>query len=139
MRQFMAFFVVLVLASSSSAVISVKGGLAGGAANLGLVMDRELNEKTTLAGEVDYGMGSGYSVMGAGVSVKMTARENLGVGAAVNYSIYSAAVNNGMQDVTDLSGVGVGAFAELKLRERFYGQVGYDTRLGVLAGVSYIL
>lgn len=138
MKHLGVLFLVLLLCSSVFASVAVKGGLAGGAFRLGAVLDRPVNDKVSLAGEAGYAVGN-YSVMTAGVSAKYFLRENLSAGLGVNYSSYSTAVTNiaGVGNVASGGGVGGEVFAELKLREGILGQLGYDSRLGAVAEISY--
>jgi len=139
-KKFIFMVLVLALAVPCFASISVKGGLAGGAFRLGATADRTLKDNLNLVGEVGYGFGSGYSLGSASVGLQSNIRENIYLGAEVCYSSYSSAVKLGLPavDITELGGFGIGVYAGLK-RDKMYGQVGYDTRLGALAEAGYIV
>jgi opacity protein-like surface antigen len=120
--------------------ISVKAGLAGGAGRLGVVLDRQVNAKTAFVGEIGYAVGNAYSILTAGVGGVMTLRENLAVGLEVTYSSYSEKVKLSLptMDITEKSGVGGELFVKLT-RDKLYGQLGYDTRLGGVAEVGLVV
>ncbi len=140
MRFSIAFFLVLVLTSASLAAVSAKAGLAGGAFRIAGAIDRQMNDKISLSGEIGYGIGNGYSVITGGASGIVKLREDIYAGVGLNYSSYSSAVKLGFPsvDITEKSGVGGGIFAGLT-RDKLYGQVGYDTRLGAVAEAGYVV
>ena len=123
------------------AAISAKAGLAGGTLRISAVLDRPLNDKTVVAGEVGYGFGNSYNIASVAATGKYLIRDNLSVGASLGYSSYSTAAKNilGVGDASSGGGVGGGVFAEFKVREGMSGQVGYDSRLGIIAEASYSL
>jgi len=132
--------IMLALSVPSFAAISVKGGLAGGAFRLGATLDRPLTNNLNLLGDLGYGFGNGYSLLTAAAGVQTKIKDNIYIGADVCYSSYSSAVRLGLPavDITDLSGVGLGIFAGLT-RDKLYGQIGYDTRLGAIAEAGYVV
>jgi hypothetical protein len=123
------------------AAIYGKAGLAGGTLRVSAVLDRPLNDKTVIAGEAGYGFGNNYTIVSAAATGKYLVRENLNLGAIISYSSYSTAASNilGVGSSASGGGMGGGVFAEFKLREGIYGQLGYDNRLGVIAEASYYL
>jgi len=140
MRVVASLILVFLLVSPSLAAISAKAGLAGGAFRVAGAVDRQINDKLSLVGEAGYGIGNQYSLLAAGVSGIFNVRENIYAGAGVNYSSYSDTVRLGLPavDITEKSGVGAGVFAGFK-RDKMYGQVGYDTRLGAVAEAGYVV
>ena len=140
MKWLLIVLIMLALSVPSFAAISVKGGLAGGAFRLGATLDRPLTNNLNLLGDLGYGFGNGYSLLTAAAGVQAKIRDNIYIGADVCYSSYSSAVRLGLPavDITDLSGVGLGIFAGLT-RDKLYGQIGYDTRLGAIAEAGYVV
>lgn len=140
MRVLVTLFLLVVLVVPSFAAISAKGGLAGGAFRIAAVMDKPVRDNVDVLGELGYGFGSGYSLLTVGVSGKTYVRNNLYLGAGVNYSSYTEPVKLSIGgDITDKSGVGFGVFAGMNVREGIYAQVGYDTRLGGIAEAGYTI
>jgi len=139
-EKFLIVLIILALTVPSFAAVSVKGGLAGGAFSLGATIDRPLRENMTLLGDLGYGFGNGYSLLTAAAGVQTKIRDNIYIGADVCYSSYSSAVRLGLPavDITNLSGVGLGVYAGLT-RDKLYGQIGYDTRLGAVAEAGYVV
>ncbi len=128
-----------VKAQKSSEGLSVKGGLAGGAARLGVSFDKKVKE-TMMVMEAGYGIGNQYSLMSAGVGIKLPVKESLYAGASVNYSAYSDAVKLSIGgEIKEKAGVGFGVFAGSRIKEDLSIQAGYDTRLGLIAEASYKL
>ncbi len=136
----LSLVLVFVFTCSSFAAVSAKGGLAGGAFRLSAAVDRPINDKVTLAGELGYGIGNNYSLVSAGVDVQTNIKNNIYIGAEVSYSSYSNPVTLGLPavDINDKSGVGGGIYAGLT-RDKMYAQAGYDTRMGAIAEAGYIL
>ena len=140
MKWLLIVLIMLALSVPSFAAISVKGGLAGGAFRLGATLDHPLTNNLNLLGDLGYGFGNGYSLLTAAAGVQTKIKDNIYIGADVCYSSYSSAVRLGLPavDITDLSGVGLGIFAGLT-RDKLYGQIGYDTRLGAIAEAGYVV
>jgi hypothetical protein len=140
MKRAIVSLFILVLSFPSFGAVIAKAGLAGGAFRIAGEIDRQLNDKISLIGEVGYGIGNQYSLLTAGTSGIFNIKENFYAGVGVNYSSYSNTVRLGLPaiDITEKSGVGAGVFAGLK-RDKMYGQIGYDTRLGAVAEAGYIV
>lgn len=126
--------------AKSEMPISVKAGLAGGAGRLGLVVDRQIKERTALTGELGYAIGNSYSILTAGLGVTKEIRDNLAVGLEVTYSSYSEKVKLSLPtlDINDKSGIGGELFVKMT-RDKLYGLIGYDTRLGGVAEVGLVV
>ncbi len=140
MRAIFTLMLVMVLASGSFAAISVKGGLAGGAARVALAADlKQINDKFGISGDIGYGFGQ-YTLVTAGLSGTYKIKDDMYAGLAVEYSSYSTAVTLGFPsiNITDKSGVGFGVFAGMT-RDKMYVQAGYDTRLGAIAEAGYVI
>jgi len=138
-RGITAIILAAVLASASLAAVSAKAGLAGGSFRVAGVFDRQLNDKFGILGEVGYGINSGqYDVITAGASGVFKIRDPYYIGAGAIYSSYSAPASLAIPkvDITEKTGVGLGIFAGMT-RDKMYGQLGYDTRLGVIAEAGY--
>ena len=107
---------------------------------MGVVLDRQVNDKTALTGEIGYAIGNSYSILTAGVGAVMALREGLAVGLEVTYSSYSEKVKLSLPtiDITEKSGVGGELFVKMT-RDKLYGQLGYDTRLGGVAEVGLVV
>ena len=131
---------IVALSVPSLAAVSLRGGLAGGAFRISAVMDRPIRDNISLAGELGYALGNGYTLATGGIDLQTTIKNDFYLGAEVSYSSYSSAVRLGLPavDITDRSGVGVGVFAGMT-RDKMFGQVGYDTRLGAVAEAGYII
>ena len=119
---------------------SLKGGLAGGAFRIAGTIDRKIGENCSVGGEIGYGVGNGYNVYSLGISCQHNFKSNVYVGLEASYSGYSNAITLGIPstNITDLNDVGVGLFVGMK-RDRTYGQIGYDTRLGAIAEAGYLV
>jgi hypothetical protein len=137
MRFIVSIVLLLALASVSFAACSVKGGLAGGALRVSGVCDRPFNDKWNIGCEAGYALGNGYNIMSLGVSGIYEVKENIYAGLELSYSSYSSPVMLSLpsMQVTEKSGMGMGAFAGMKKDNKF-AQVGYDTRLGMVGEVG---
>ncbi|KAF0134173.1 MAG: hypothetical protein FD145_816 [Candidatus Saganbacteria bacterium] len=131
---------VIISASSSFASISVRAGLSGGAFKVAGAADRQLNDRFNISGELGYGIGNQYSVLVGGGSIYTYLRDVIYAGIGACYSSYSETVSLSFptMDVTTKSGVGINAFLGMT-RDKLYGQVGYDTRLGAVAEAGYLV
>ena len=137
MKQLLVLSLIAILASSSMAAISGKAGLAGGGLQIGALTDKAINDKATMVGDIGYAFGSGYGVLSIGGSVKYAVKDNLNAGIGISYSSYSAGVTiSGPGNISSGGGVGIGIFADTKVRDNIIGQIGYDTRLGLIALLS---
>lgn len=122
------------------AAISAKAGLAGGGLQIGAVVDKVLNEKATIAGDIGYAFGNNYTVASLGASIKTPVRNNINLGLGLSYSSFSTGVTlSGPGNIASGGGVGVNIFADTMIKDNIRGQVGYDTRQGLLALVSFVV
>ncbi|MFA4905499.1 MAG: hypothetical protein WC645_03245 [Candidatus Margulisiibacteriota bacterium] len=143
MKKILTLTIVLIVAFSTAsfAAVSVKGGLAGGAGRLAIATDlRQINPDLGLSGELGYGIGNSYSVLTAGLGIVKNIRDNLAVGLEVTYSSYSEKVRLSLPtiDINEKSGVGGELFVKMT-RDKMYGIIGYDTRLGAIAEAGLIV
>jgi len=130
--------VITVVPQKPSLVYLVKGGFAAGGGKIGLSLDKLINDRLNITGDLGYAIGSGYSTAIIGASLKTPINNNWNVGLMVNYSSYSQAVRlSGVGDITTLAGVGGGALVEYIINDNWRADVQYDTRLGVVAEVGY--
>lgn len=135
---FIAFAIVIALSAVSFAAVLVKGGLSGGAGLIAISADRQVKDNLTVAGDLGYGIGSGYTLVNAGVSAKMPVRGDMYAGLAVNYSSFSSLVKMSIgPTLADKAGIGFGVVIGKQLREGIFAEVGYDTRLGAVAELGY--
>jgi len=138
-RRITAIILTVVMASASLAAVSVKAGLAGGSFRVAGVFDRQIKDRFSILGEVGYGINSGqYDVITAGVSGIYKIRDPYYIGAGAIYSSYSSPVTLSIPkvDIIEKTGIGLGVFGGMT-RDKMYGQLGYDTRLGMIAEAGY--
>lgn len=143
MKKILALAAVLFigLSATSFAAVSVKGGLAGGGGRIAVSSDlRQIRPDVGLSGELGYAIGNSYSILTAGVGVAKELRDNLAVGLLVTYSSYSEKVRLILPtiDITEKSGVGGELFVKMT-RDKMYGIIGYDARLGVIAEAGLVV
>ncbi|OGC04095.1 hypothetical protein A2276_05705 [candidate division WOR-1 bacterium RIFOXYA12_FULL_43_27] len=114
----------------------LKGGLSGGAAAIGAGLDFSLS-KINMRFDLDYGIGSNYSVLIANLGPVFNFGLNY-VNVALDYAGYSKKV-----ELTGAGQVGAGSTfgASLTFGRKFTGnlsaEIGYGTNLGILAGLVY--
>ncbi|MBI5698879.1 hypothetical protein HZC35_01030 [Candidatus Saganbacteria bacterium] len=137
----LTILLIVALSTASFAAISVKGGLAGGGIRLALAADlRQIKPDLGLSGELGYSIGNSYSILTAGLGIAKSIRDNLAVGLLVTYSSYTEKVRLSLPaiDINEKSGVGGELFVKMT-RDKMYGIIGYDTRLGVVAEAGLVV
>lgn len=139
----MKYLLIALLAAAlfvpaACAEINAKVGLAGGSANIAAEFTRQLRPDITGALDLGYGYNSEYSLLSAGLSAGKILRDDILGGIALTYSSYSIAVQNiiGVNTVSDKSGIGGKVFLRKPLRNGVFGEIGYDTRMGLVAEVG---
>jgi hypothetical protein len=138
MKVLISLLLVVVLVCPALAAISVKGGLAGGTFRIAGVMDRQVRDNIDIVGDLGYGFGNSYSVISLGAAAIMLVRNNIYAGLGLNYSVYSDPVDLPVGGrISEKSGLGLGLFLGLNLREGMFLQAGYDTRLGGIVEGGY--
>ncbi len=143
MRITLALLLLLAMCSVSFAAASampiiVKAGLAGGAFRIAGVLEKPINDKMSLSGDVGYGIGNQYTVLTAGIAGKYNIKSNIYAGLNLEYSAYSDPVKLTVGgEIKDKSALGFGVFLGMPVRESVFVQAGYDTRLGAVAEIGY--
>ena len=115
-------------------------GLSGGSLMLGIGHRRTLQSNMDLVLDAGLGIGNSFSVLTAGVSGVMMFNENY-AGLRLGFTSYSETVSNvpGLSGNVDKGGkIGLGIFGGKSFDKNIKAQIGYDTALGLNAGVVYI-
>jgi hypothetical protein len=133
-------FLLFVFSIAANAVlpfpISAKVGLAGGALRVSAVVEKPCRN-FLVNYELGYGFGNQYTLMSAGIAAKSFIKADTYVGLGLTYSSYSDLVTLSVAgNLADKAGFGLGAFVGKNIRESMYAQLGYDTRLGLVAEIG---